>query len=117
MSSKLTVIFYILLSAEVGIILTLLPWVSPFGLSDWGDNYFLLLAARKLGSQTLQHAVGSGWVRGAVTGLGILNLLLAGWEILHFKKTVRALDGFTPETSKPKENADQPDQTDHLSDN
>jgi hypothetical protein len=91
MSAKLTVIFYIILCLEVGAVLTLLPWLHPFGLSDWGDNYFLLYAAQKTGLQGLQHAVSSGWVRGAVTGLGLLNLGIAFWEIVHFRQTVRAL--------------------------
>ena len=89
--SKLTIIFYIALCLEAGIVLTLLPWVHPFGLGDWGDNYFLLYAAQKIGLQGLQHAVASGWVRGAVTGLGILNLSMAFWEMAHFRQTVRAL--------------------------
>jgi hypothetical protein len=91
MAAKLSVIFYILLCLEVGLVLTLLPWYSPFGLGDWGSNYFLLYAAHKTGLQGLQHAVSSGWFRGGVTGLGILNLAVAGWEIAHFKQTVRAL--------------------------
>lgn len=115
MSSKLTVLFYIILSIEVGIVLALLPWVSPFGLSDWGDNYFLLYAANKLGSQTLQRAVSSGWVRGGVTGLGLLNLLLAGWEIAHFKQTVRALDGQTTEPKQTVKDVVQSDNADNLS--
>ncbi len=49
MAAKLSVIFYIVLCLEVGIVLTLLPWYSPFGLSDWGDNFFLLYAAQKTG--------------------------------------------------------------------
>ncbi len=95
MSSKLTVIFYIVLCLEVGIVLTLLPWVHPFGLGDWGDNYFLLYATQKMGLRSLQHAVSSGWVRGAVTGLGLLNLATAFWEITHFQQTARALQGDT----------------------
>jgi len=95
MSSKLTVIFYIVLCLEVGIVLTLLPWVHPFGLGDWGDNYFLLYAGQKMGLRGLQHAVSSGWVRGAVTGLGLLNLATAFWEITHFQQTARALQGNT----------------------
>jgi hypothetical protein len=91
MSSKLTVIFYIILCLEAGIVLTLLPWVHPFGMGDWGDNYFLLYASQKIGLQGLQNAVSSGWVRGAVTGLGILNLAMAFWEIAHFRQTVRSL--------------------------
>ena len=92
MSSKLTVIFYIILCLEAGVVLTLLPWMRPFGLiGDWGDNYFLVVAAQKAGLQGLQQVVASGWVRGAVTGLGVLNFLMAFWEMAHFKQTVRAI--------------------------
>jgi hypothetical protein len=121
MAAKLSVIFYIILCLEVGIVLTLLPWYSPFGLSDWGNNYFLLYAAQKTGLQGLQHAVASGWVRGAVTGLGLLNLGIAVWEIVHFRQTVNALTGETmtkrqtPATSPT--NAAQPATTDSLPDN
>ncbi len=93
MSYRLTVIFYIVLCLEVGIVLTLLPWIHPFGLSDWSDNYFLLYAAQKTGLYGLQQAVSSGWVRGAVTGLGLLNLGIAFWEMAHFNQTVRAMKG------------------------
>ena len=74
--------------------LAVLPWVPQgwLGLSDWGNNYFLLLAARKIGFYGLQSFMASGWVRGAVSGLGILNLGMAVWEIVHFRQTVRALD-------------------------
>jgi hypothetical protein len=92
MSSKLTVVFYIILCLEAGVVLTLLPWVRPFGLmGDWSDNYFLVYAAQQVGLTGLQSAVGSGWVRGAVTGLGVLNLLMAFWEMAHFNQTVRGL--------------------------
>jgi hypothetical protein len=96
MSAKLSVIFYIILCFEIGLILTLLPWVpqGTFGiLSDWGNNYFLLYAARKTGMYSLQNVVASGWVRGAVSGVGILNIGIAFWEIFHFKQSVRALQG------------------------
>jgi hypothetical protein len=93
MSSRLSVIFYIILCLEIGIVLTILPWVPHgwLGLSDWGNNYFLLLAAHKTG-YGLQRFVSSGWVRGAVSGLGLLNIGMAVWELVHFRKTVRALD-------------------------
>src|SRR3712207_7623253 len=77
MASKLTVIFYIILCLEAGLVLTVAPWVGWFGLGDWGDNFFLVFAAQKTGFQGLQQAVSSGWVRGAVTGLGLLNLAMA----------------------------------------
>ncbi|HEY0004131.1 MAG TPA: hypothetical protein VGB17_04910 [Pyrinomonadaceae bacterium] len=115
MSARLSVIFYIILCLEIGIVLTLLPWAHPFGLSDWGDNYFLLLAARKTGLYSLQLAVASGWVRGAVTGLGVLNLAIAIWEMAHFRQTVRALEGQQPAPATIKDAA-QPATADHLSD-
>ena len=89
MASRLTVVFYIVLCLEAGVFLTVLPWVG--GGSYWGDNYFLVLAAQKVGAVGLQHAVASGWVRGAVTGLGLLNLAMAFWEIFHFREAVRRL--------------------------
>lgn len=101
MSARLTVIFFILLCLEAGVVLTLLPWVHPFGLSDWGDNFFLLYAARETGMQGLQQAISSGWVRGAVTGLGLVNIAIAVWEAVHFRQTVRALQG-AKEVAQPR---------------
>jgi hypothetical protein len=96
-SSRLSVIFYIILCLEIGIVLTVLPWVPHgwLGLSDWSNNYFLLLAAHKAG-YGVQKFVASGWVRGAVSGLGILNLGMGIWEIINFRQTVRALDSGQP---------------------
>ena len=93
MVARLTVIFFIILCLEAGIALTLLPWLNLGGLGDWGDNYLLAFVAEKTGLPVLQKAVASGWVRGAVTGLGILNLFIAFWEIAHFKQSVRMLEG------------------------
>ena len=92
MSARLSVIFYIILCLEIGIFLTVGPWwpAGMWGLSDWSNNYFLLYAARTTGLQGLQTVVASGWVRGAVTGVGLLNLGIAFWEIFHFKQTVLA---------------------------
>src|SRR5262244_1565667 len=101
MSAKLSVIFYIILCLEIGIVLALLPWIpqGTLGLSDWGNNYFLLYAVRKTGNYALQTVVASGWVRGAVTGIGILNLGIAFWEIFHFNQSVRALQASAGVTS------------------
>jgi len=101
MASRLTVIFYIVLCLEAGFVLTLVPWLHPFGMGDWANNYFLVLAAEKTGFVGLQQAVASGWVRGAVTGLGLLNLAMAFWEIAHFKQTVRRLQGADAKAEAP----------------
>jgi hypothetical protein len=102
MASRLTVIFYILLCLEAGVFLTLLPWWQPWGMGDWGDNFFLVMVAQKTGIVGLQRAVASGWVRGAVTGLGVLNLAMAFWEIFHFGETVRRLQGADAPPAAPR---------------
>jgi hypothetical protein len=128
MSAKLSVIFYIILCLEIGIVLTLLPWIpqGTLGLSDWGNNYFLLYAARKTGMQALQTVVASEWMRGAVTGVGLLNIGIAFWEIFHFRQTVRTLQESTEPLSSPTKNAVRPtppadlshnERGDHSSDN
>ena len=114
MSSRLSVIFYIILCFEIGIVLTVLPWLQHgwLGLSDWGSNYFLLLAAHKTG-YGLQRFIASGWVRGAVSGIGIINLAMGIWELVHFRQTVRALDAGTPPVESSRQNSSERAVVDH----
>lgn len=118
MSSKLSVIFYIILCLEIGIVLTCLPWIPQgmFGLSDWSNNYFLVLAARKTGFYGLQSFVASGWVRGAVSGVGLLNIGMAVWAMIHFRETVRTLQADPPPIKVSATNATQSSNADPLSD-
>jgi hypothetical protein len=87
MSAKLTIIFFILICFEIGILLVILPWVPT---PSWNENYLLVLAADKMHWPWLALALKSGYARGAVTGLGLLNILLGVWEIMNFKKTTLA---------------------------
>src|SRR5258705_1050882 len=116
MSAKLSVIFYIVLCLEIGLVLTLMPWIPQgfFGLSDWGNNYFLVYAARKTTFYGLQTFVASDWVRGAVTGVGVLNLGIAFWEIFNFKQTVSALQREVAVPESAKKNVAQPAQTSNV---
>ena len=84
MTAKLTVIIYILISFEVGILLLLLPWSVQF----WEENFFLYILSERLGAPWLPEVVVSGWVRGAVAGLGLFNLILGIRETFHFRQRV-----------------------------
>jgi hypothetical protein len=118
MTAKLSVIFYIILCLEIGLVLALLPWIpqGTLGLSDWGNNYFLLYAARKTGVHALQTVVASGWMRGAVTGVGLLNIGIAFWEIFHFRTSVRALQESAEPSGSAKKDAVRPAQPSTLAD-
>jgi hypothetical protein len=115
MAARLSVIFFIILCLEVGCFLALVPWFHLFGLGDWGDNYLLLYAVRKTGLTGLQHAMASGWVRGAVSGLGVLNIMMALWEMTHFNQTVRYLQGEMTRPAAKKDGAQAAPNADQLS--
>lgn len=100
MVAKLTVVFFIVLCLLLGLYLTLLPWVSFGVIGDWGDNYLLAFVSEKANLPILRKTVASGWIRGAVTGLGVLNLLLAFWEVAHFKQSVEMLEGSNAKSRK-----------------
>lgn len=90
MVERLTVILFIILCILLGSYLILSPWDALFG--PWGDNYLLVFLADRVGSPALHRAVASTWFRGAVTALGVLNLLIAFWEIGHFNQSVKMLE-------------------------
>ncbi len=68
-------ILYIAYSLEVGSFLILLPWLHL-----WDDNYLVFLYPN------LRAIVASPFLKGAVLGLGIVNLLIGLHEIVHFRK-------------------------------
>ena len=69
---------YILYSFEVGIFLVCLPW-----LNIWENNYLLFRYPNFRG------VVANSFVRGAVLGLGIVNVLIAIQEITRLKKSAK----------------------------
>jgi hypothetical protein len=89
MIEKLTVIFFIILCLILGSYLILSPWTSLFG--SWDNNYLLVFVADKTNLPILQQAVASTWFRGAITGLGVLNIIIAFWELAHFRQSVEML--------------------------
>ncbi|MBL8151450.1 MAG: hypothetical protein JNN15_16115 [Blastocatellia bacterium] len=98
MSAKLTVIFYILICFEIGFLLLFLPWYSY-----WDDNFFIYYLNDRFHLPTFITFMQSGHVKGAVSGLGIINLMIGCWEIFNFRKNVKAL--MDEEDEHPKSTA------------
>ncbi|MBC7899962.1 MAG: hypothetical protein H7070_07890 [Saprospiraceae bacterium] len=98
MVEKLTVIFFIVLCLLLGFYLILSPWDTLFG--NWAENYLLVFVSDRIGIPTLQKTVASNWFRGAVTGLGVVNLSIAFWEAAHFNQSVAMLKGTNENVGK-----------------
>ncbi len=71
-------ILYILYSLEVGIFLLFLPW-----LRIWENNYLVYLYPK------LHPIVANSFFKGAVLGLGIVNILIGLQEIAHLRTKSR----------------------------
>jgi hypothetical protein len=69
-------------SLLVGLLLVFVPWVNVDGINLWENNYLLQT------NPALRGLLLNTFVRGAVTGLGLVNLLLA---ILEMHEHVREL--------------------------
>jgi hypothetical protein len=72
---RVGVLLFVFLCATFGVMLMIVPW-RP----EWSDNPLLLPYP------TLRDLVGSGFVRGLVTGLGLLNVWIGFWEALQYRE-------------------------------
>jgi hypothetical protein len=61
----------ILISLVVGVVLVFAPWISLWGISLWESNWFLRPYP------ALRGVLVNAFARGAVSGLGLVNVLLA----------------------------------------
>lgn len=72
---RVGVLAFVFLCATVGVMLMILPW-RP----EWTENHLLLPYP------ALRSFVGSGFVRGACTGLGVLNVWIGFWEAIQYRE-------------------------------
>lgn len=69
--------------------LIILPWLPSY----WDDNFFLYFITGKLNSPGLQSFITSGWMKGLVSGLGLVNIAAGVWDIFKFRNSVALLSG------------------------
>jgi len=70
---RIGVLLFVFLCATLGVMLMILPW-RP----EWSENPLLL------SYPALHDLVASGFTRGLVTGLGLLNVWIGFWEALQY---------------------------------
>ena len=78
MVNKALFVIYVLYCLEVGIFLLVYPWMRL-----WDQNLLLQY------SSFLRVVLLNDFFRGAVSGLGIANLILGAWEVAHFQRYFR----------------------------
>ncbi|HXX27700.1 MAG TPA: hypothetical protein VEI99_04500 [Terriglobales bacterium] len=66
---------FVFVCAVVGVLLVIVPW-RP----EWTDNRFLLT------NPGLRSVIGNGFVRGIVSGLGLLDIWIGFWEAIHYRE-------------------------------
>jgi hypothetical protein len=72
---RIGVLLFVFLCATLGVLLMILPW-RP----EWSENPLLLPYP------TLRALVGSGFLRGLATGLGVLNVWIGFWEAIQYQE-------------------------------
>jgi hypothetical protein len=102
MITRLTTVSFIILFTLLGLYLILLPWTRIGPIGEWADNYFLNVISDSLNFPALRSVVSSGWARGAVTGLGIVNLLAALREVANFHRSVQFREGQDASSAKAR---------------
>ena len=78
MVNKVLFVIYVLYCLEVGIFLLVFPWMRL-----WDQNLLLQY------SSYVRFLFLNDFFRGAVSGLGVANLILGVWEIAHFQRYFR----------------------------
>ena len=73
--NKLLNILYIIVCFQVGIFLLVFPWMRV-----WETNLLLLQYP------AFRQVMMNNFFRGAVSGLGIINLVIGGMEVMSFPR-------------------------------
>jgi len=76
---RLVVLLFVFVCASVGVFLVILPW-RP----EWTHNRLVL------SYPGLRQFIASGFVRGVVSGLGMLDIWIGFWEAVHYREEKRS---------------------------
>ena len=78
---RISLVIYVIFCIEIGMLLAVLPWMRI-----WTEN--ALVTGYPILKLVLQH----GFVRGAVTGVGLLDIILGIWEAVHYRESGKSPD-------------------------
>lgn len=70
---RLSMLLFVFFCAVLGVVLVVFPWKD-----EWTNNSLVI------GYPALQTFLGSGFVRGVCSGLGLLDIWIGFWEAVHY---------------------------------
>jgi len=74
-TQRLFLLIFVVFCIELGMLLVVLPWTKV-----WTENNFLL------DHPALRHFFGQQFVRGAASGLGLVDIWIGLWEAVHYRE-------------------------------
>ncbi len=77
---KTAALLYVVFCFELGVFLLLFPWFKL-----WENSWFSNLAIPVMG-QAWEHIWDSAWFRGAVSGVGVINIFISFVEVMRLKR-------------------------------
>lgn len=75
---RVSIIIFVIFCIELGMVLAVLPWMDA-----WTENSLLA------GYPGVRAFLGQNFVRGAVTGLGLINIWIGIWEAVRYREARR----------------------------
>lgn len=81
---KAAALLFVLLCFEIGVFLMVFPWVPA-----WSRSWFSNLDFAVLG-RTWEAVWDSTWFRGAVSGVGVVNVMISLVEVVRLRRYASA---------------------------
>jgi hypothetical protein len=74
---RISMVVFVVFCIELGLFIAVLPWMSI-----WNSNSFVLT------HPGLHEFIRNNFVRGAISGVGIIDLWIGIWEAVHYRDPV-----------------------------
>ncbi|HLH08624.1 MAG TPA: hypothetical protein VKW78_15405 [Terriglobales bacterium] len=86
---RISMVVFVVFCIELGIFIAVLPWISV-----WNQNLFMLT------HPAVRDFLTQNFVRGSISGLGVIDVWIGIWEAVHYHDPVVQLENETKTPSR-----------------